>query len=285
MVRFNKRANPVPSKTSHNTLLEVIWTAIPALILVLIAVPSINLLAEQYKSAAEGRADDQGHRLPVVLGLYLSRQRRVRGDLEHAAGRRGRRRRACPSISRPTTAWSCRSACRSASQTIGADVIHSFAVPSLWFKIDAVPGPPQRARAARSTSPASTTASAPSCAARATAICRSRSRPCRRTLFEAWVRIQQGGTLPGEAPPRRAAAAAAAPRRCDLPPRPPPLRARRRRAAGLRDFRRSKVTPWPPPPTTSTPTRTSITTMPTTSRASSPAGSCPPTTRTSARST
>jgi len=42
--RFNERANPVPSKTTHNTLLEVIWTAIPVLILVAIAVPSYRLL-------------------------------------------------------------------------------------------------------------------------------------------------------------------------------------------------------------------------------------------------
>ena len=42
--RFNERANPVPSKTSHNTFLEVIWTAIPVLILVAIAVPSYRLL-------------------------------------------------------------------------------------------------------------------------------------------------------------------------------------------------------------------------------------------------
>lgn len=43
-VRFNAKANPVPSKTTHNTLIEVIWTAIPVLILVIIAVPSYRLL-------------------------------------------------------------------------------------------------------------------------------------------------------------------------------------------------------------------------------------------------
>ncbi len=42
--RFNERANPVPAKWSHNTLIEVIWTAVPVLILVLIAVPSYRLL-------------------------------------------------------------------------------------------------------------------------------------------------------------------------------------------------------------------------------------------------
>ncbi|MEO0063334.1 MAG: hypothetical protein RLZZ08_1894, partial [Pseudomonadota bacterium] len=51
--RYNRRANPVPSKTSHNTLIEVIWTAVPVLILVVIAVPSLTLVARQYRSAPE----------------------------------------------------------------------------------------------------------------------------------------------------------------------------------------------------------------------------------------
>jgi cytochrome c oxidase subunit 2 len=42
--RFNARRNPVPSRTTHNTLLEVVWTAIPILILVVIAIPSMRLL-------------------------------------------------------------------------------------------------------------------------------------------------------------------------------------------------------------------------------------------------
>ena len=47
MVRFNARANPTPSRTTHNTLLEVAWTAIPVLILVVIAIPSFKLLFYQ----------------------------------------------------------------------------------------------------------------------------------------------------------------------------------------------------------------------------------------------
>ena len=43
-VKFNEKANPVPSKTTHNALLEVAWTAIPIIILVVIAVPSFKLL-------------------------------------------------------------------------------------------------------------------------------------------------------------------------------------------------------------------------------------------------
>ena len=46
IARFNRRANPVPSKTTHNTLIEVIWTLVPVIILVLISVRSFHLLYE-----------------------------------------------------------------------------------------------------------------------------------------------------------------------------------------------------------------------------------------------
>jgi cytochrome c oxidase subunit 2 len=51
MIRYNSRTNPVPSRTSHNTLIEVIWTVVPVLILVAIAVPSFSLLFAQYNPA------------------------------------------------------------------------------------------------------------------------------------------------------------------------------------------------------------------------------------------
>ena len=44
MVKFNSRSNPVPSRTTHNTTIEVLWTVVPVLILVTIAVPSFRLL-------------------------------------------------------------------------------------------------------------------------------------------------------------------------------------------------------------------------------------------------
>ena len=44
MVRFSERRNPVPSKTTHNTLIEVLWTTVPVIILVIIAIPSFKLL-------------------------------------------------------------------------------------------------------------------------------------------------------------------------------------------------------------------------------------------------
>jgi len=44
MIRYREKANPVPSKTSHNTMIEVVWTIAPVLILLVIAVPSMQLL-------------------------------------------------------------------------------------------------------------------------------------------------------------------------------------------------------------------------------------------------
>jgi cytochrome c oxidase subunit 2 len=46
--RYNERANPVPSRVTHNTLIEVLWTVLPVLILVAIAIPSFKLLYGQY---------------------------------------------------------------------------------------------------------------------------------------------------------------------------------------------------------------------------------------------
>jgi cytochrome c oxidase subunit 2 len=47
MIRFNSRRNPVPSQTSHNTILEVAWTVVPVLVLVVIAIPSFRLIYYQ----------------------------------------------------------------------------------------------------------------------------------------------------------------------------------------------------------------------------------------------
>jgi cytochrome c oxidase subunit 2 len=45
--RYNARANPVPARFTHNTLIEVIWTALPVIILVIIAIPSFAVLTDQ----------------------------------------------------------------------------------------------------------------------------------------------------------------------------------------------------------------------------------------------
>ena len=71
VVKFNARANPVPSRTTHNTLIEVAWTLIPVLILVehrgAVVPPAVPGARH-----SEGRSDRQGDRQAVVLELRLS---------------------------------------------------------------------------------------------------------------------------------------------------------------------------------------------------------------------
>lgn len=139
MIRFNKRANPVPSKTTHNTLLEVVWTAIPVLILVVIAVPSLKLIGKQYAPAADNAVTvkatgnqwfwtysypDNGG-FEVISNMLKDEDAVKNGEPAQLAVDN----RMVVPVGEPIRL-----------QAVGADVIHSFAVPSLWFKIDAVPG-------------------------------------------------------------------------------------------------------------------------------------------------
>ncbi|MCL6250666.1 cytochrome c oxidase subunit II [Altererythrobacter sp. KTW20L] len=139
IVRFNRRRNPVASKTSHNTFIEVIWTVIPVIILLVIAVPSIRLLAAQYESPPEDAitiktngyqwywgyeyVDNGG--FEVISNMMPEADAIAQG---YPAQLEADRRMVVP-VGVPIRI-----------QTFGADVIHSFAVPSLWFKLDAVPG-------------------------------------------------------------------------------------------------------------------------------------------------
>lgn len=59
-IRYNAKANPVPSKNTHNTLLEIVWTAIPVIVLVIIAVPSYRLLYYM------DRVEDPGLTIKVI---------------------------------------------------------------------------------------------------------------------------------------------------------------------------------------------------------------------------
>lgn len=139
MVRFNKRANPVPSKTAHNTLIEVIWTLVPVLVLVAIAIPSISLLAKQYESPPEDAVTIKvtgyqwywGYTYPDNGGFEVISNMLPEAD-------------ALANGEPPQLAVDNRLVVPAGVplriQTVAADVIHSFAVPSLWFKLDAVPG-------------------------------------------------------------------------------------------------------------------------------------------------
>lgn len=139
IVRFNRRRNTVPSKTTHNTMIEVVWTVVPALILLLIAIPSIRLLAKQYEAPPEDAVTIKA----TGYQWYWTYSYMDNGEFEVisnmmpeaeavAAGFPAQlevdNRMVVP-VNTPIRL-----------QTTAADVIHSFAVPSLWFKLDAVPG-------------------------------------------------------------------------------------------------------------------------------------------------
>ena len=137
IVRFNARANPVPSRTTHNTLVELIWTVIPVIILVVIALPSFRLMFFQLNVPpadltvkATGKQWFWSYSYPdngnfEFDSLMLQDKERkpdqprllaVDNDMVVPVNKVIR------------------------VQTIGADVIHSFTVPSFGIKIDAIPG-------------------------------------------------------------------------------------------------------------------------------------------------
>ncbi len=136
VVRFNARANPVPTKTTHNTLLEVAWTLIPVIILAAIAVPSFKLLFLQTNIPqadvtvkAIGKQwywsyaypDDKFEFDSLMVqekDLKPGQPRLLSVDNEMVVP-----------VNKVVRV-----------QVIGADVIHAFAVPSFGIKIDAVPG-------------------------------------------------------------------------------------------------------------------------------------------------
>jgi cytochrome c oxidase subunit 2 len=132
IVKFNARANPVPSRTTHNTLIEVAWTLIPVMILVGIAVPSFRLLFEQLDIPkadltvkATGKqwywsyAYPDNGKFEFDSLLAKDKQPRLLGvDNEMVVP-----------VNKIVRV-----------QTTGADVIHSFAVPAFGIKIDAIPG-------------------------------------------------------------------------------------------------------------------------------------------------
>jgi cytochrome c oxidase subunit 2 len=137
--RYRKAANPIPSKTSHNTLIEVIWTLVPVLILVGIAIPSIGLLAAQYKPVGKNAVTikatgnqwfwsytypDHGD-FEIVSNMLTDEQAKAKGEPRLL----GVDNRIVVPVGVPVRVL-----------TTSNDVIHAFAVPALWTKMDAVPG-------------------------------------------------------------------------------------------------------------------------------------------------
>jgi cytochrome c oxidase subunit 2 len=135
-VRFNAKRNPVPSRTTHNTTIEVIWTIVPVLILVAIAVPSFRLLFYELKVPAAdvtikatGKQWFWSYQYPDAKFEFDSLMVQPK-DLK-------------PGQPRLLTADNAMVVPVNKVVhviTTGADVIHSFSVPAFGVKIDAIPG-------------------------------------------------------------------------------------------------------------------------------------------------
>ena len=207
MWKFRAAANPVPSKTSHNTLIEVIWTVVPVIILLVIAVPSIGLLADQYKPAPKdavvvkvtGYQWYWGYEYPdagipeFVSNMLPEDKAKANGEPYLLAPDN----RLVLPVGRPIKLI-----------ITGADVIHAFAVPSLWVKMDAVPG--------RLNEKSFTIDKPGVYYGQCSELCGARHgfmpiaiEALPPAQFDQWV-LSQGGKLPGAAPAATAAATAQA---------------------------------------------------------------------------
>ena len=147
MVRYRRGANPVPSRNSHNTAIEVIWTLVPVLILVGIAIPSIRLLRHTYSPPpADLTVKVTGHQWywsyeypdnGVTFDSYMLKEA---NDPTRQKNQRARTDADGP----PLLAVDERVVIPQGKVVkfivTADDVIHSFAVPAFWIKQDANPG-------------------------------------------------------------------------------------------------------------------------------------------------
>jgi cytochrome c oxidase subunit II len=137
MIRYNSRANPRPSKTEHNTLLEVAWTVVPVIILVIIAIPSFKLLyyeAEIPKPdltiEAIGKQWFWSYQYPNQKFQFDSLGLSDADALKrHEPRLLGVDNIIVVPVNKVVKVV-----------TTGADVIHSWTVPAFGVKMDAVPG-------------------------------------------------------------------------------------------------------------------------------------------------
>jgi cytochrome c oxidase subunit II len=137
MLRFNARVHPIPSRTTHNTLIEIAWTLIPIMILMFIAVPSFKLLFLQLNvPAADLTVKATGKQ------WYWSYSYPDNGDFEFDSLmlKEGERKEGQPRLLAVDNEMVVPVNKTVRVITTGADVIHSFAVPSFGIKIDAIPG-------------------------------------------------------------------------------------------------------------------------------------------------
>ncbi len=148
VVRFNEKANPVPSKTSHNSILEVAWTFIPVLILVAISIPSFKLLFKQYTYPtpdltikATGNQWNWTHAYPDHLGSNNRPVEFVSSMLNDAE----RQTLIDKGIPAPRLLAVNNEVVVPVNKNVhvlvtASDVIHNWTIPSFGSKVDAVPG-------------------------------------------------------------------------------------------------------------------------------------------------
>jgi len=145
--RYRAAASPVPSKTAHNTTIEVVWTLVPVLILVLLAIPSIGLLSAQFKPAPKGAITLKAtgnqwywtYTYPDNGGFEITANLLKEKD-EVGPGERARTDADGPRLLAVDNRVVLPVGVPIRLITTSADVIHSWAVPAFWTKLDAVPG-------------------------------------------------------------------------------------------------------------------------------------------------
>ncbi|MEH3045977.1 cytochrome c oxidase subunit II [Sphingomonas adhaesiva] len=146
-IRFRAARNPIPSKTSHNTAIEVVWTLAPVLILVAIAVPSIGLLQAQFKPAPAGAVTLKAignqwfwsYQYPDNGGIEITANL-LKEKNEVPAGERFRTDADGPRLMATDNRVVLPVGVPIRLITTANDVIHSWAMPAFWIKLDAIPG-------------------------------------------------------------------------------------------------------------------------------------------------
>jgi cytochrome c oxidase subunit 2 len=137
MVRFNARANPTPSRVTHNTTLEVVWTVVPVVILAIIVVPSFRLLFHQLNTPpADITVKATGKQWYWTYAYPDNGKFEFDSLMVQEKDRKGEQPRLLAVDNEMVVPVN--KIVR--VQTIGAEVIHSFAIPSFGIRIDAVPG-------------------------------------------------------------------------------------------------------------------------------------------------
>src|SRR5262249_39949844 len=137
MVRFNARANPVPSRATHNTPIEILWTVIPVAILVAIAIPSFKLLFLQLNLPA---ADMTVKATGKQWYWTYSYPDNGKFEFDSLMLKDGERKEGQPRLLAVDNEMVVPVNKTVHVLTTGSDVIHAFAVPSFGVKIDAIPG-------------------------------------------------------------------------------------------------------------------------------------------------